>query len=71
MSKRLMKIYSIALTTVTVRPQSTTPTQTDALALAKRKRLRKPRYAKYVELLEGKQNAFLLIRNIISDTFVQ
>ncbi|TDG46587.1 hypothetical protein AWZ03_007025 [Drosophila navojoa] len=40
------------LTTVTVRPQSTTPTQTDALALAKKKRLRKPRYAKYVDLLE-------------------
>ncbi|XP_068140133.1 DNA-directed RNA polymerase, mitochondrial [Drosophila tropicalis] len=37
----------------TTRGQSTTTTQTDALALAnKKKRLRKPRYAKYVEFLE-------------------
>ncbi|KRF82011.1 uncharacterized protein Dvir_GJ17831, isoform B [Drosophila virilis] len=39
-------------TTTAARAQSTTPTQTDALALTKKKRLRKPRYAKYVELLE-------------------
>ncbi|EDV99133.1 DNA-directed RNA polymerase, mitochondrial [Drosophila grimshawi] len=42
-------------TTTTIsalRTHSSTPTQTDAHALAKKKRLRKPRYAKYVELLE-------------------
>lgn len=43
----------VATTITTVRTQSTTPTQTDALGQAKKKRLRKPRYAKYVELLEG------------------
>lgn len=51
-----MKIYLVAITTTVVRLQSTTPTQTDALALAKKKRLRKPRYAKYVELLEGRHH---------------
>ncbi|XP_060666767.1 DNA-directed RNA polymerase, mitochondrial [Drosophila nasuta] len=39
-------------TAIALRTQSTTPTQADALAQAKKKRLRKPRYAKYVELLE-------------------
>ncbi|XP_030382801.1 DNA-directed RNA polymerase, mitochondrial isoform X2 [Scaptodrosophila lebanonensis] len=41
-----------AATVTAARIQSTTPTQTDALAQSKKKRLRKPRYAKYVELLE-------------------
>ncbi|KAH8413246.1 hypothetical protein KR009_009118 [Drosophila setifemur] len=43
--------------TTAVRTQTTTPTQTDALAQAKKKRLRKPRYAKYVELLEVTEQA--------------
>ncbi|XP_034670201.1 DNA-directed RNA polymerase, mitochondrial [Drosophila subobscura] len=34
------------------RPQTTAPTQTDAQTQGKKKRVRKPRYAKYVELLE-------------------
>ncbi|XP_022226016.2 DNA-directed RNA polymerase, mitochondrial [Drosophila obscura] len=34
------------------RPQTTAPTQTDAQTQGKKKRLRKPRFAKYVELLE-------------------
>lgn len=38
--------------TTALRTQSTTPTQTDVLTQAKKKRLRKPRYAKFVELLE-------------------
>ncbi|XP_016945541.3 DNA-directed RNA polymerase, mitochondrial [Drosophila suzukii] len=43
--------------TTTTRTQTTTPTQADALAQAKKKRLRKPRYAKYVELLEVTEQA--------------
>ncbi|EDV57302.1 uncharacterized protein Dere_GG24614 [Drosophila erecta] len=46
-----------ATTTTTTRTQTTTPTQTDAVAQAKKKRLRKPRYAKYVELLEVTEQA--------------
>ncbi|XP_017063285.2 LOW QUALITY PROTEIN: DNA-directed RNA polymerase, mitochondrial [Drosophila eugracilis] len=46
-----------AATTTTIRTQTTTPTQADALAQAKKKRLRKPRYAKYVELLEVTEQA--------------
>ncbi|XP_017107338.2 DNA-directed RNA polymerase, mitochondrial [Drosophila bipectinata] len=57
--RQIPAVTSAATTTTTtaVRPQTTTPTQTDALEQAKKKRMRKPRYAKYVELLEVTEQA--------------
>ncbi|XP_026844287.1 DNA-directed RNA polymerase, mitochondrial [Drosophila persimilis] len=43
---------AITATPFAHRPQTTAPTQTEAESHGKKKRLRKPRYAKYVELLE-------------------
>ncbi|XP_017021954.1 DNA-directed RNA polymerase, mitochondrial [Drosophila kikkawai] len=58
---RQMPAVTLAAATATsataARTQTTIPTQTDAVAQTKKKRLRKPRYAKYVELLEVTEQA--------------